>query len=313
MAALCNRRTKYGALESTNQAIALAGSPESADYIRNNWLPEIEKWANYARDHSALLLQVTSTNPNEAFHRSLKALGKITKLTIRPKYSLAGIIALIEQCDSSYDVRAQKAAYDWSKKRLSATLGFPWLELFPYQIQLLLLDEIKAAEALAELGKEPSLADDGTCSCRFARCYWLPCRHVILAFEWLALIKEPNWEDYANQFDESGFEIYSTRALIEVEEESRTLAREIEAKLNTSEALDQVRTRFFEVSEFADQLDDEEKDRLLRRWEEEVAQFSQALIGRSLGEWVARAKDPILFLIGSLRFTWLGPNYLASH
>ena len=66
MAALCNRRTKLGALESTNQAIALASSPESANYIRNNWLPEIDKWGNYARDHSALLLQVTTTNPIKA-------------------------------------------------------------------------------------------------------------------------------------------------------------------------------------------------------------------------------------------------------
>ena len=112
MTALCTRRTKHGALESTNQAIALAASPESADYIRNNWLPEIEKWANYARDHSSLLLQVTTTNPNEAFHRSLKALAKITKLTIRPKYSLSGIISLIAQCANDYDSRAQKVAYN---------------------------------------------------------------------------------------------------------------------------------------------------------------------------------------------------------
>ena len=252
-------------------------------------------WANFARDYIALLLQVLSTNPNEAFHRSLKALGKITKLTIRPKYVLAGIIALVAQCVSTYDVCTQKAAYDWSRKKLSATLGFPWLNLFLYQIQLLLLDEIKAAEALAESGKEPSLADDDMCSCRFARSYWLPCRYVILAFDWLGLIEEPNWEDYANQFDESGFEIYSTRALVEVEDELHTIARGFEAKLNMSEALDQMRTRFFKVSEVADELDDEEKDRLFKRWEEEVAHFSRALIGQSLDDWVARAKNPILF------------------
>jgi hypothetical protein len=295
MAALCSRRTKFGALESTNQAIALAASPESADYIRNNWLPEIEKWANYARDHSPLLLQVTTTNPNEAFHRSLKALAKITKLTIRPKYSLAGIIALIAQCADTYDARAKKAEYDWSKKKLSTTLEFPWLNVFPYQIQLLLLDEIKAAEKLAELGKEPSLSDANTCSCRFARSYWLPCRHVILAYEWLASIEEPNWVEYAHQFDESGFEIYSTRELVEVQEERHVYSRDVEAKLNTSEALDQIRSRFFELSEFADQLDNEEKDRLFKRWEDNVAQFSRALIGSSLDEWVARAQDIILF------------------
>ena len=56
MAALYNRRTKASALESTNQAIALAGSAKSVAYIRNNWLPELEKWANYVRNYSAILL-----------------------------------------------------------------------------------------------------------------------------------------------------------------------------------------------------------------------------------------------------------------
>ena len=296
MAALCNRRTKHGALESTNQAIALAASDKSANYIRRYWLPEIEKWANYTRDHSALLLQVTTTNPNEAFHRSLKALAKITKLTIRPKYSLAGIIALVAQCAETYDARAKKAMYDWSKKKLSATLEFPWLKDFPYQIQLLLLDEIRAAEKLAESGKEVELLENGTCSCRFARSYWLPCKHVIYSYEYLGLIKEPNWEEYARQFDESGFEIYTTRELVTVDEdESRLISRDIEAKLNTSEALDQVRTRFFELSEFTSQLDLDEKERLLKRWEEEVAQFSRALVGWSLEEWISREKNVILF------------------
>jgi hypothetical protein len=55
----------------------------------------------------------------EGWHRSY--LAKITKLTIRPKYSLAGIISLIAQCADAYDARAKKAAYDWFKKKLSAT------------------------------------------------------------------------------------------------------------------------------------------------------------------------------------------------
>lgn len=296
MAALCNRRTKFGAIESTNQAIKLASNPESAKYIERNWLPEIEKWGNYAREHSPLLLQVTTTNPIEAFHRSLKSLAKITKLVIRPKYSLAGIIAKIADCADKYDARAQKASYDWSKKKLSATLEFPWLNAFPYPIQLLLLGEIQAAETLAESGKEPLLEADNTCSCRFARSYWLPCRHVILAYEYLMLVDEPNWDEYASQFEESGFEIYVTRALVDVNyDESREMSRDVKAKLNTSEALDQIRTRFFELSEYSSQLDSDERDRLLKRWEEEVSQFSRALIGLSIDDWIQRDKHVIVF------------------
>jgi hypothetical protein len=36
IAALCNRRIKAGARESTEQAIKLADSPESASHIRTN-------------------------------------------------------------------------------------------------------------------------------------------------------------------------------------------------------------------------------------------------------------------------------------
>ena len=112
MAALYIRRTEIGARDSLDKAIKAAASLEKAKYIRDNWLKTLPMWANYSRKHSALLLQVLTTNPNEAYHRSLKALAKITKLTIRPKYSLSGIVSLIAQCGEQYDARARKAAYD---------------------------------------------------------------------------------------------------------------------------------------------------------------------------------------------------------
>ena len=88
---------------------------------------------------------------------------------------------------------------------------------------------------------------------------------MILAFEFLSLIDKPNWEEYTSQFDESGFEIYSSRELVDADEELRITSRDLEAKLYTSETLDQIRSRFFEVSEIASQLDHEEKSRLLER------------------------------------------------
>ena len=118
---------------------------------------------------------------------------------------------------------------------------------------------------------------------------------MILAFEFLSLIEEPNWEEYASQFDESGFEIYSFRELIEVEEEQRTASRDIEAKLYTSETLDQIRSRFFKVSKIASQLDNEEKRRLLERWERELGQNTQALIGCFIEDWISRVEHVILF------------------
>jgi hypothetical protein len=80
------------------------------------------------------------------------------------------------------------------------------------------------------------LSADGKCDCKFTRSYWLPCRHVIYMFESLGLIEEPNWADFAEQFDESGFEIYNTRALVDVDDKIEATSRDLEAKLITSEA-----------------------------------------------------------------------------
>jgi hypothetical protein len=39
---------------------------------------------------------------------------------------------------------------------------------------------------------------------------------VIYASETFGEIEEPDWKDLAEQFDESGFEIYTSRALVKV-------------------------------------------------------------------------------------------------
>jgi hypothetical protein len=119
---------------------------------------------------------------------------------------------------------------------------------------------------------------------------------VIYAFSFLGVIDEPDWSEYAIMFDESGFEIYTSRALVEVEDDNvESLSRDIKAKLNTSETLDHVRTRFFELSEFTDSLDSDEKERLLKRWEDELADFSSAFVGCSLLDWVNGENQVILF------------------
>jgi hypothetical protein len=78
------------------------------------------------------------------------------------------------------------------------------------------------------------------------------------AYNFLGLIKELDRPEYAQLFGESGFEIYSTRGLVKVKDEVNSLTRDLEAKLNTSEALDQVRTRFFELREYTDSLDEDD-------------------------------------------------------
>jgi hypothetical protein len=117
---------------------------------------------------------------------------------------------------------------------------------------------------------------------------------VIYAFSF-GFIDEPNWVEFAEQFDESGFEIYATRSLIEVENEIGGLLRDLQAKLVTSKALDQIRTRFFEVAEYSVSLDKDERNRLLKRWEAKLADYRSAFIGQSFTDWVNRSDETILF------------------
>jgi hypothetical protein len=112
----------------------------------------------------------------------------------------------------------------------------------------------------------------------------------------LKFIEEPNWTEYTRQFDELSFDIYVIRSLREVKDEEVVgLTRDLQAKLVTSEALDQIRTRFFEVAEFCDSLDVDEQERLLKRWEAELADYTSAFIGRSFADWFNRSDETILF------------------
>jgi hypothetical protein len=78
------------------------------------------------------------------------------------------------------------------------------------------------------------------------------------------------------------------------------ISRDLEGELVTSEALESVRTCSFEVVELSDSLDKEARERLLKRWEAELADYTSAFIGRSLTEWLVREDQVILFQLARL-------------
>lgn len=67
--------TRRKCIEFCAEAIFLARDEETKAYIRTCWLDTSHKWAMYARGHSPLLQQVTSTNAADVWHRQLKAGG----------------------------------------------------------------------------------------------------------------------------------------------------------------------------------------------------------------------------------------------
>ena len=71
--------TSFKCLGLCTEAVMLAHDERIKNYIRTYWQDTSKKWAMYARNHSPLLEQVTSTNAAEAWHRQLRAGGGLRK------------------------------------------------------------------------------------------------------------------------------------------------------------------------------------------------------------------------------------------
>ena len=69
----------------------------------------------------------------------------------------------------------------------------------------------------------------------------------------------------------------------------------VEAKHVTNEALDAVQFRFYKVVELSELLNEKARDRLLKRWEQEVSKMARDLIGPSVTEWMNREDQVICF------------------
>ena len=66
------KRTKIGCEQLIQNALQLCPVPAICNYIKRNYMKNSHQWALWARQHSPLLLQVTSTNALESFHSELK-------------------------------------------------------------------------------------------------------------------------------------------------------------------------------------------------------------------------------------------------
>ena len=174
--ALYNRRTGMGCEQSVQEAITVAPTPELKEYIRKEWEATMPNWANYARCHSSLLLQVPTTNPLEGWHSALKYGVKQEMLT----WSLRGIVEHVANIALGYDKRAEKARRDWKHGQYADSVLYPGLQELPGPIQLLILREREEGELLVQEGEDPREFEVGevSCDCLFFRQYQLPCRHL---------------------------------------------------------------------------------------------------------------------------------------
>ena len=212
MAALYNQKTKPGCEESIQAAINAALEPRRS-YIEKEWWVTRAEWANYARCHSSLLLQVPSTNVVESWHASLKH-GVKKQMT---KWSLLGFIERLSNTAAQWDRKAARVEADFHTLHLSDTAFFLGMRKLPYPVQQLVLGQLQQGNQLLAEGVDPRpLSDKLECDCLFFRQYQLPCAHMWQQEHIFGgvLKDEAVWEDFIFMFEDGGFEIYEGREVI---------------------------------------------------------------------------------------------------
>ncbi len=147
--ALYYRFSEQGCLDEIHAAINAA--PDSKkEYIRKWWLHTRKLWGYYARQHSCLLLQVTTTNPVESWHHSLKihAQGKGAML----RFSLSGVAVHTLKIADQWELREEETATKWRSYQSAECQLYPQLAKFPGPVQQLIVGQLKKAMEAQDKG-----------------------------------------------------------------------------------------------------------------------------------------------------------------
>jgi len=120
-------------------------------------------------------------------------------------------------------------------------------------VQRLIGDEALAVVSRLEKGKPPPGLTTADCHCRFFTRYLVPCRHIFHEDTYgNKLLTIEQWAKFQQLFAESGFEVYQTRELVEVQP-VQAEEREADARhLAFNELLEQLRDRYWRVEDAGD-------------------------------------------------------------
>ncbi|KAG9062263.1 hypothetical protein KI688_006595 [Linnemannia hyalina] len=208
-----------------------------------------KQWALWARQHSPLLLQVTTTNPLESYLSELKRASSKT-------HALFGTPGTVY-----YAVPADFRTKRISIIDLSETI-LEQVHKFPFPVQELIIGKARAMSARIEKGKTPPELIAPECNCHFFSRYLLPCRHILHAHlfgtdppEKLVTIED--WMNFQHMFDEAGMEVYQSRKLVEVPVyiETEEERRQTMYWLKANALLENVRNGFWKAMERGDDND----------------------------------------------------------
>lgn len=266
--------------ELCEQAIA-AVDHETANYIRVYWLQTASKWAMYARQHSPFLLQTTTTNACEAWHRKLKSGAGLTKGQVA-SHGIYGMTLNIIDAANDVDSRAVVANLSRFRNRKLAvcTKQYPEIGRLPVPVQKLIAGELNAVEERIAKGKEVPVLEDLQCHCKFHRQYLLPCRHIFHLDTEVKVLTPIRWDAYIMMFGECGIAIYEAIDTVWVEHETDRGKGVNSFVLRLRDRMEQLQQKVYAIQE-----------------EMELLNIGETAQGATLKEWVGHVEETLDSLV----------------
>jgi hypothetical protein len=161
----------------------------------------------FARNHSPLLLQISSTNALESYHRDIK-------IHCNQKDGFRASFAALHEVFARKISKEDRSVWEQQSKTVAETRQYPELARFPYMFQTLIISELNVAMELLLSNDRPIPIpqDYAKCHCMFYKKYLLPCRHMFLldmthVNGWFT---KEIWEKYEFNGEEIGFDFYSS-------------------------------------------------------------------------------------------------------
>ncbi|RPB21122.1 hypothetical protein L211DRAFT_870168 [Terfezia boudieri ATCC MYA-4762] len=237
--------------QAVTTATVIDNTGNMANYVQTYWLQTASKWAMYARQHSPFLLQATTTNACEAWHRKLKSGAGLSKGQVA-SHGIYGMILNIMDAAKDIDNRAVVAKSRFQNWKLAVcTNQYKEIGHLPVPIQKLLARELDAVEERIAKGKE--------------------------------------WEAYIGMFAECGMEVYETVRTVWIEEEgSGQNVERANIVIRVRESFEQVQQQLYTAYEMMDRLNIEDTVQSERMEELEWANHVQATLSTLMS---IRAED----------------------
>ncbi|RIB24864.1 hypothetical protein C2G38_2167451 [Gigaspora rosea] len=214
------KRTRIGCEALIQQAINECPVPAIKQYISKKYAKNSHQWALWVRMYSPLLLQVTSTNSLESYHSELKR-------TTSQTYGLIEACIKVAALDQKKHTDSEYISFEFCIKKISVA-GVDHeildeLHKFTYPIQQLLADEACAVEKRIE-------------------------KHM---YGTTKLLTNNTWRIFQQMFEESGFDVYMHREVVEVNilERSKAERASESQRLIVNELMERTRDVYWRIEE----------------------------------------------------------------